>query len=302
MARSTIEAPYDVTFPPLCARCMAPATRSMPIQAQKPSASRAWAWFFFGVIGWMIAGGASKENFIRYDIPHCDNCYQQTRRLQMLMWLVLGLVILLSCGGIALASSLSERSSQVSTAVPLLLLFVFVVGGAAIIVLTAVVSSRRPVIIQRVNEKLQTVRLGFLNPSYLDHFRQENLERLVSLGVRTGKMKDVPLEEAIALVSQRIDPEDPRSPASLKGYFERAQLYLQQGAYGQAVSDLDRVIEVTGLENPYFLDAQFFRGQAHMRLGNTVQAQMDLENYLKAASDRGRMAQARQWLKQIRRG
>jgi len=58
---------------------------------------------------------------------------------------------------------------------------------------------------------------------------------------------------------------------------------------------------VTGFENPHFLDAQFFRGQAHMKLGNSVQAQADLSNYVQASSDRARVRQAKQWLKQLGR-
>ena len=64
---------------------------------------------------------------------------------------------------------------------------------------------------------------------------------------------------------------------------------------------IDWVVGVTAFENPYFLEDQFFRGQAHMQLGNRVQAQTDLENYVKASSDRARVRQAKLWLKQLGR-
>jgi len=71
--------------------------------------------------------------------------------------------------------------------------------------------------------------------------------------------------------------------------------------YDRALADLNAVVEVIGLENPYFLEAQYFRGRAHMQLGNRTQAQTDLGNYVKASSDRARVRQAQRWLKQLGR-
>lgn len=300
MARTTIQVPYDVTFPQACARCTAPATKTLRVQRQKPSASQSWAWFFFGILGWLVAGGASKDATIRYEIPHCDACHRQTRLFQAVLWGLIVLVLVFFCGGFALSMSLTPDSTA-ANALMVVAMLAFLLGGAAIVVLSLFISSRHPVAIQRVNDKLQSVRLGFLNPSYFELFRQENLERIVALGLHSGKAQ-LPLEEAVEVVSRQIDTYNPRLPASLKGYFERGQIYLQHQAYAQAISDLSRVIDVTGFENPYFLDAQFFRGQAYLQSGNSMQAQIDLENYLKAASDKARIKQARQWLKQIGRG
>jgi len=271
----------------------------MRIQIQKPSASQTWAWFFFGVVGWLIAGGAGKDAFIRYEIPHCDNCHRQTRLFQGLIWALAILLFIVFCGGTVLISSLSQVSSNVRAALGIMTPLGAILGGIAIVVLAIILSTRRPVIAQRINEKLQSVRLAFLNPSYFEQFRQENVERIVAFGLRANKEIQLPLDQALEVVSRQIDEDNPRSPASLKGYFERGQLYLQQRAYDQAVADLNRVIAVTGFENPYFLEAHYFRGQAHMLSGNTIQAQLDLENYLKAANDKARIKQARQWLKQI---
>lgn len=302
MARSTIEVPYDVTFPAVCAGCTAAATKTLRMQVQKPSASRSWAWFFFGILGWLVVGGASKDAFIRYEVPYCENCHRQARLFQTLIWILVILLVVVLCGGSALVSSLPRESSDLSDALGILIALAVVFGGIAITVLAIIASSRRAVVIQRINERLQSLRMGFLNPSYFDLFRQENLDRLVAFGLRANKMEQIPLDEAVAVISRQIDPDNPRSAASLKGYFERGQLYLQQHAYDQAVADLNRVIEVTGFQNPYFLEAQYFRGQAHMLSGNPMQAQIDLENYLKAASDKARIRQARQWLKQIGKG
>lgn len=302
MARSTIEVPYDVTFPFVCAGCTAPATKTLRLQVQKPSAAQSWAWFFFGILGWLVAGGASKDAFIRYEVPYCDNCHRQARLFQTLIWILVILLVVVLCGGAALISSLSRESSELSNVLGILIALTVIFGGIAIVVLAIVASSRRAVVIQRINERLQSLRMGFLNPSYFELFRQENLDRLVAFGLRANKMDQVPLDEAVAVINRQIDPDNPRSAASLKGYFERGQLYLQQRAYDQAIADLNHVIEVTGFENPYFLEAQYFRGQAHMSIGNTVQAQIDLENYLKAASDKARIRQARKWLKQMGKG
>jgi tetratricopeptide (TPR) repeat protein len=161
--------------------------------------------------------------------------------------------------------------------------------------------NRQAVTIKRVDERAESVRLAFLNPSYYERFWQDNLERIVSFALRFGKPMPVPLENAIATVGRRIDEQNPHSPESLKGYFERGQLHLQAGRADRALDDLNHVVEVTGFDNPYFLDAQFFRGQAHMKQGNSLQAQTDLSNYVQASSDRARVRQAKQWLKQLGR-
>ena len=81
--------------------------------------------------------------------------------------------------------------------------------------------------------------------------------RIISFSLRHGKQLPVPPAQAIATVNQRISEQDPRSLDGLQSHFERGQLYLQAGMYDYARTDLDRVVEVTSLENPYFLEAQF---------------------------------------------
>ena len=298
MARSKIEVPWDVEFPQACARCTAPATKTMRIQRQKPSAQR---WFFwFGFLGAAIAG-ARKGGSLRFEVPYCEDCYRQDRTL---VWAAVGLFVLgllFVCG----VPILGAQAGQASDAANVVSTLGLVVGILALLiaapVLVIVRQTRQAVHIQRIDERAESIRLAFLSQPYFERFWQANLERIVSFALRFGKPVPVPLDQAIATVGRRIDEQNSRSTESLKGYFERGQLYLQAKDYSRALADLERVVAVTGFENPYFLEGQFFRGQAHMQLGHSIQAQADLENYVKAASDRARVRQARGWLKQLGR-
>jgi tetratricopeptide (TPR) repeat protein len=298
MARSTIEVPWDAGFPQVCARCTAPATKTKRIQRQKPSAQQ---WFFwFGVIGAAIAG-ARKGGSVRFEIPYCDKCRRQDRLLLWAAWGGFLLSMVFICSFAMLAAQLEEPYDPLSVigAMGSLLGAVALLIGAP--VLAIVWRAHQAVRVKRIDERTESVRLDFRNPSYFERFWQENLERIVSFVLRHGKPMPVPMDQAIATVSGHIDEQSPRSPESLRGYFERGQLYLQAGMYDRAVADLDRVVGVTGFENPHFLEAQFFRGQAAMQLGNRMQAQTDLENFVQASSDRAKVKQAKRWLKQLQR-
>jgi len=300
MARSTIEVPWDVEFPQVCARCTAPATKSMRIQRQKPSAQQWFLWF--GIIGAAIAG-ARKGGSLRFEIPYCDNCHRQDRLLLWATWGTFLLGLLSICGLSMLTLQAGETSDTISVT-KVLGMLTCVLAPLLLItasVLAIVRSAHQAVHIKRIYERTESVGLAFRNQSYFERFWQDNLERIVSFVLRQSKQLPVPVDQAITAVSQRIDEQNPRSPESLSGYFERGQLYLRAGMYDRALADLNRVVEVTGFENPYFLEAQFFRGQAHMQLGHSVQAQTDLENYVQASSDRARVRQAKRWLKQLRR-
>jgi hypothetical protein len=298
MARSAIEVPWDASFPQVCARCTAPATKSKRIQRQKPSAQQ---WFFwFGIIGAAIAG-ARKGGSVRFEIPYCDKCRRQDRVLLWVAWGGFLLSMVFICSFAMLASQLEEPYDPLSV--------VGVVGsllGAVILLIGAptlaiVWRAHQAVHVKRLYEHTESVRLAFRNPSYFEQFRQENLERIISFVLRHGKPMPVPLDQAIAAVSRRIDEQAPRSPESLRRYFERGQLHLQAGVYDRALADLDWVAGVTGFENPYFLESQFFRGQAYMQLGDHMRAQTDLENFVQASSDRAKTKQAKRWLKELRR-
>jgi len=300
MARSTIEVPWDVEFPQICACCTAPATRTRRIQRPKPSAQK---WFFwFGIIGAAIAG-ARKERHLRFEIPYCDNCHRRDRILLWATWaaFLLGLLFIF---GFAWFAAQPEETSDAVSAVEILGMLMCALAPLLLIaasVMGIVWRTRQAVHVKRIDERSESVYLAFRSPPYFERFWQDNLERIVSFVLRHGKQLSVPVEQAIAAVSRRIDEQNPRSPESLSGYFERGQLYLQTGMYDRALADLDRVVGVTSFENPYFLEAQFFHGQAHMQLGNSVQARTDLENYVQASSDRARVRQAKRWLKQLRR-
>ena len=69
--------------------------------------------------------------------------------------------------------------------------------------------------------------------------------------------------------------------------------------YEKALRDLNQVLETITPAHPRFLEAQFFRGQAHMHLGNAAEARSDLEKYAKASDHRSRVRQARRWLKEL---
>lgn len=298
MARSMIEAPWEVTFPQVCARCMAPAEKSVRLQRQKPSAQM-WT-FWFGVIGSAIAG-ARKGNTLTFEIPYCGPC---RRRERIFPWAIAGALLLglaSLCSFPALASQLQEPYDPlllIGTLVTLLGTLVLLGGALA---LGVVAGAHKAIHVKRIDERSGSVQLAFRNPAYFAQFCQDNLERITSFALRHGKPLPIPADQAIAAVGQHIDDQDPRSPASLKGYFERGQLYLQAGMHNLALADLNRVIQVTGFENPHFLEAQFFRGQVYMQMGNHLQAQTDLENYVQASSDRARVRQAKQWLKQLAR-
>jgi hypothetical protein len=294
MARSTIEVPWDPAFPQVCARCTAPATKTIRIKRQKPSAQKWFLWF--GLIGAAIAG-ARKGGSLQLEIPYCEDCHRQDHILLGTAWgaLVLGLVFI--CGFSMLAAEASDTASVAGTLLALGALVLLIAAP----VLAIVRSGHQAVHVKRIDERSESVRLAFRNESYFERFWRDNLERIVSFALRHGRRLPVPLDQAIATVGRRIDEQTPRSPDSLSSYFERGQLYLQAEMYDRALADLDRVVGVTGFENPHFLEAQFFRGQAHMQLGHTMQAQTDLENYVKASSDRARVRQAQRWLKQLRR-
>jgi len=272
----------------------------MRIQRQKPSAQKWFLFFFFGLIGAAIAG-ARKGASLRFEIPYCEDCYRRERILLWVTWGAWLLGLLSTCGFAMLVTQLEEPYDPVSVVGALGML----IGAPVLLIAAAVLGivwrAHKAVHIKRIYERSESVRLTFRNPSYFERFWRDNLERIVSLALRHGKRVPFPLDQAITAVSRHIDEQDPRSPESLKGYFERGQLYLQAGMYDRALADLDWVVGVTGFENPYFLEAQLFRGQAHMQLGNSMQAQTDLENYVQASSDRARVRQARQWLKQLRR-
>jgi tetratricopeptide (TPR) repeat protein len=302
MARSTIEVPWDIGFPQVCARCTAPATKVRRIQRQKPSAQQ---WFFwFGAIGAAIAS-SRKGGSVRLEIPYCEKCHRQDRILLWSAWgaALLGLIFL--CSFPALAAQLEETSDVAASIVGVLGVLGITLGILALLIaVPALVFARRAhqaVHIKRIDERAESVRLAFRSRPYFERFWRDNLEPIVSFVLRHGKPMPVPLDQAITVVGGRIDEQNPRSPESLSGYFERGQLYLQGGMYDRAVADLDRVVGVTGFENPHFLEAQFFHGRAAMQLGNTMQAQTDLENYVQASSDRAKVRQAKQWLKQLRR-
>ena len=297
MARSKIEVPWDIEFPQECARCTAPATKTTRIKREKSSVTM-W-YFLFGIIGAAFAG-ASKEGALRYDVPYCENCHRQDVALRVILWAGVLFSLVFICSPLVFA--FSEESSD--ALVTLGSMAVAVGFFAVLIVLPTVAivrSAHQAVRIKRINERIKSAQLAFRDPTYFDHFRQHNMERIISFALQHGKELPIPLEEAINFTSRQIADQDPQSAESLTAYFQRGQLHLLNNAYHRAVDDLNHVVDVTGFENPHFLEAQFFRGQAHMELGNTVQAQTDLENYIRASENRNQVRQAKRWLKQLER-
>ncbi len=298
MARIKAEVPWDVAFPQVCARCTAPAIRTMRIQRQKPSAQR---WFiFFGAIGAAIAG-AGKGGSLRLELPYCGDCYRRDRTLLGFTWVVGVLGVVFFCISLMALPNATE-SSDPATIVGVLSM----IGGLlALLIITPVLaiafSRHKAVQIHRINEPAESVTLAFNSQPYFEQFSRENLEQIVNFSLDHEKELPIPVEMAISVANRHIDERSTRASSSLKGYFYRGRLYLRAGMYSAALADLNRVVAVTGLENPYFLEARFYRGQAYMQLGNSFQAQDDLENYIQAASDRTKVKQAKQWLKAMRK-
>lgn len=301
MARSMIEVPYDeVTFPPTCARCgTAPADTTVRLQRAKQSQS---AWFFFGLIGAAIASAVrGSKGYVRFKVPYCTVCRKREQTLRLAAWGIGILGLLLACGLPMVAAGVEEEALSgaiggIGVGLGLLLLLI----GLPIVLI--VFSGQKAVTIKRLNEKIGSVRLAFRNPVYFDEFRRLNLRRLVSFVLRHRLPLPVPLDQAIAAVSEEISEQEPRSPPSLAGYFDRGQLYLMTGSYARALDDLNRVVEVTGFENPHFVDAHYFRGQVHMQLDRSQEAVSDLENFVKASDDRHKVREAKRWLKRISKG
>lgn len=297
MARIKAEVPWDVGFPQICARCTAPAVRTMRIQRQKPSAQR---WFiFFGVIGAAIAG-AGKGGPLRFEIPYCGDCYRRDRTLLGLTWVVGVLGVMSFCISLMALPNATDSSDPAAIVGVLSM-----IGGLlALLILTPVLalafSRHKAVQINRINEPIESVSLAFYSQPYFEQFSRENLEKIVNFSLDHGKELPIPVDMAISVANRNIDERSTRASSSLKGFFYRGRLNLRAGMYSAALADLNRVLAVTGLENPYFLDARFYRGQAYMQLGNRIQAQDDLENYIQAASDRTKIKMAKQWLKALR--
>jgi hypothetical protein len=297
MARIKAEVPWGVEFPQVCARCTATATKTMRIQRQKPSAQRWFLWF--GAIGSAIAG-ASKGGPLRFEIPYCEDCYRQDRTLLALTWAVGVLSLVFLCSTLLILPSIDDSSDMVAVVGvfgTIGSLLVFLIGTPT---LAIAFSRHKAVQIKSINEPIESATLSFRSKPYFEHFSRENLEQIVTLSLDHGKELPIPVEMGISVVSRRIDERSTRTSDNLKAYFQRGRLYLRAGMYSAAVADLNRVVAVTGFENPYFLEARFYRGQAYMQLGNSIQAHEDLENYMHAASDRSKIKQAKQWLKALK--
>jgi hypothetical protein len=298
MARIKAEVPWDISFPYICARCTTPATKTMRIQRQKPSAQR-W-YFWFGIIGSAIAS-ARKGGPLRFEIPYCGDCYRQDRTLLGLTWAagVLGTIFL--CSSLIFLPSIDDSSDIVAVVGVLSL----IVGILAVIIATpalAIAFTRHKAVqIHRINEPTESVTLSFRSQPYFEHFSRENLEQIVTYSLDYGKELPIPVDMAISVINRHINERSTRVTDDLKGYFNRGRLYLRAGMYSAALGDLNRVVAVTGFENPYFLEARYYRGQAYMQLGNNMQAQDDLESYIQAASDRTKVRQAKKWLKALKR-
>ena len=297
MARSKIEVPWDIEFPQECARCTAPATKTTRIKFNKSSMA---TWYFmFGIIGAAFAG-ATKDGSLRYDIPYCEDCHRQDRTLRMILWAIVVLSLVFICSPLTFVFS-----EEIPDALATLGIVVVAIGFALVLISLPIVaiirSTHQAVHIKRINERINSAQLAFRDPAYFDHFRQHNLTRIITFALQHGKKLPVPLEEAIDFTSRGIADQDPHSTEGLTAYFQRGQLHMLNNAYQRAIDDLNHVVAVTGFENPHFLEAQFFRGQAHMELGNTMQAQTDLENYARASDNRKQVRQAKRWLKQLGR-
>ena len=300
MARSYITIPWNSEFPNICVRCTEPATTKKTVKLQKPSTQQWFLWF--GLIGAAIAG-ARKGGSVSFNIPYCENCARRDRNLLLAAWGAFILSLLFMFGSAFFFSNQNQPGDAMAVFGALVLMLGILLLVVAIPGLAILRNSSKSfrILFTVVLERMECVIISFRNQNYLDQFKQQNLERLVTFELRYDQPLIVPIDQAVSVVARRIDEHYPRSPQSLSGYFELGQIYLQSGMFEQAIANLDWVMNVTGLENPYFLDAQYFRGQAHLNAGHIPQAQTDFENYLVAASNKPRIKKVKNWLKQLKR-
>jgi hypothetical protein len=301
MSDCVIEVPYaEVAFPQSCASCgSGPADTTLRVQRAQAAQTR-W-YFFFGLIGAAIANAArGGQGTVRLDVPYCRACRRRDRTLGWVGWgLVLaGFLFIVGATVIAAGMAQDVAATPVMLAGSALGLLALV---AAVVVL-AVRASQRALKIRRLHEKIGGARLAFRNPTYYERFRALNLRRLISFALRYNLPLPVEASAAVAALTAEISAAEPDSESALAACFDRGQLHLKAGSYARAVDDLSQVVAVTGFQNPHFVDAHYFRGQAYMQLTRNGDARSDLERFVNASDDRRRVREAKGWLKKLSAG
>jgi len=160
--------------------------------------------------------------------------------------------------------------------------------------------ARQPVRVRRIRERREGLLLSFRNRDYFDQFCHHNLEHIAPYALRHNQKIPGPVEEAIAAFSRRLEGQPAATGDAVQDYLDRGQLYLRAGRYEEALGDLQQALGAITYADPRFLDALFFRSQAHLHLGNTAEARADLENYVGSSGDRAKVQQARRWLRKLR--
>ena len=278
MSRAKCEVPWNVQLPPICAGCLKPAVKTLRLEIEDTETQR------------VFASRPSGPNYLDPKIPCCEACFQEQK-----------LAARLGCAAPLLIALFLTGWSVVNGGIQVTV----VVAGISVGALSWVLLRVRRAALELVrvvdtSPVSKSMTLSFRNPAYRDKIVQHNFADILHFALRNHKPLPVPVEQAIDVVTRQIDENDLRAPNTLRGYFERAQLHLQGQMYEKALADLRRVAQLTGTETPYYPDILFFRGQAHMHLGNLSQAQRDLERYVGEAKQSTRKYTARRWLKELK--
>jgi hypothetical protein len=270
--------------------------KTVPVKrpTQKQQRRQSTGYLLGGVIGAAIAsGGSGPEKYVQFDVPFCQECVARDRKFKAASWitLVLGFIAVITGPVIAASQDVDDYGTLVSLVV---LLGVGLLIAA--IVLFWMVWSRKPVKIKAVKDNTQGAVLDFRDATYQDEFRQANLARLIPYELQAGLTLSASPDQALAIVSEGINDEQPSAEGTVIGHLSRALIHMRGQSDSQAVEELNKVIAAAGQTMP---NAYFLRAQALMNLARHQEAAADLETFIQVSSDRKQVRAAKKLLKQV---
>jgi tetratricopeptide (TPR) repeat protein len=114
----------------------------------------------------------------------------------------------------------------------------------------------------------------------------ESLRLLVSLLYTAGREEEAATYRAQLPAGEKVDPTVLLN-VGIKRY--------NDGKMEEALAEFERVVA----DNPTLPDAYYYRGLAHLALGNTAQAKVDFQKLLELDPAHGKAADAREFLKSL---